>query len=446
MAESIEKIGNSEKVGAFFVSVERLARRYLSRWKEEKFSSRRIVKEIKKTMNGKEGSKKLFAFFLALERRIDERYATIWQTIFRYFSWKRETSLLSALKTQLKVPQNMRAEEAVKREEIRIKEEENGDLTGKQHRDGKKGKLKQRSENGSEQETIQGDEAAEIVEEKTSETKDELDDEKEEQAEERETKEAEKEVEPPDIDVKENSVDMPTTAEETESTVGGKSEENEQPKTESKDPLKTEHTASATQKTTTAQPFSDNATIVGNVFPFETLQNYDTPPERKGEERRDIYTYERPNIRQDTNDAPVSKENSRAEQAKSADKSIPLVKPTETPVQKDGTLPIRSFDADRVQPLQSEGTTLLTNGKEGLSDENRARIERREAFEKAGEQESKDVYESMSKQLNQQMEEAEAQGDIERMPIFVREVLDRKATVAARVPSARDNAPVAPKK
>lgn len=121
-----------------------LSQAYSSRWKKERISSRRIVKEVQGAIAKSARSAESFAYFLALQRRVDERYDSLLKTFFRFFAWKRETALLSEIRSRLKLPQDMRVERAIKAEAER---RENGERGGEQAdgTDERQGKEKKRA-------------------------------------------------------------------------------------------------------------------------------------------------------------------------------------------------------------------------------------------------------------------------------------------------------------
>lgn len=75
-------------------------------WKENSFSSKKIRKEVEYNFfrNEKIEISKKFAYFYGLDKRIREKYSNILKILIKYFPWKNESKLLSKIKKFLKCP------------------------------------------------------------------------------------------------------------------------------------------------------------------------------------------------------------------------------------------------------------------------------------------------------------------------------------------------------
>lgn len=73
-------------------------------WRENKTSSRKIRRKVESVIFKNERCSfcEKFAYFHALEIRIDEKYSSFWKKLFRYFSWKKELKLLEKIKKHIK--------------------------------------------------------------------------------------------------------------------------------------------------------------------------------------------------------------------------------------------------------------------------------------------------------------------------------------------------------
>lgn len=84
-------------------------------WRENSVSSKKIRKETEYNFfyNKEIDFISKFAYFYALENRIKEKYNSIFKIIFRFFSWKKETNLLSKIKKFLKTPEFLDAKSII---------------------------------------------------------------------------------------------------------------------------------------------------------------------------------------------------------------------------------------------------------------------------------------------------------------------------------------------
>lgn len=75
-------------------------------WEENKIKSKYIIKDIEYNFFSNKNADFVskLAYFYALDKRINTRYNNILKILFRFFQWKKETNLLNKIKQFLKCP------------------------------------------------------------------------------------------------------------------------------------------------------------------------------------------------------------------------------------------------------------------------------------------------------------------------------------------------------
>ena len=376
---------------------------YASKWKEGRYSSRRIVKEV-----GNAVGKGIYgvlpcAALLALENRIAERYATLLNTLLHYFAWKRERRLLASLKGVLRIPERVTVARYVRTLAVLGEEGGGGEPSG----DGKKEKDKENKEE------LSAKESGDWVEIKEEERKESLSEEAEE-AEPgkkpiREDKEVSKEAlreksdespsETPSEKLSGQPSEIPSEQKEAE-----KGREEAPRRTDGKELPKGVSERVERMEMVKKKQTSDERVPLSDL----PLESYGLFGQKGGADSSRYEHYNRP--------AEV----------------IPPKAPFDAVEEKAGK---EGVPADRVERKFSEkpweasaektSHTDRPAVKEELSEENKARIQAREEFAKMSEEELTAVQKAMQECLNREMEGAEQSGEIYKMPITVKEAFEK---------------------
>lgn len=416
------------RTGGFSEKVEKLSQGYCSRWKKERISSRRIVKEVQGAIAKSARSAEAFAYFLALQRRVDERYDSLLKTFFRYFSWRRETALLSQVRSRLKLPQDMRAERAIEEEAERRENNERGGeradgTDGRQEKEKKKGGKETDSPSAfarkSDLSEVTADKSAE-EEQKESET--EETEEKEEPTAEKGRAEKEK-----DGSEKERSKEPtdPFAAREKAEREGR--EEKSAPQ--------------ASPKTEPAKPKPKAPDIPSRPLESDVLSGVferDVPP-RESTATRPPDFYERPRaaIREGDDARAFPREPVLPDIAQDAVRDSSNSAERERAAEK-GFLPTE-------KPILAENPSPAASAKAEMSEENRERIRARDAFAKMSEEELESIRQAMQESLDREMASAEARGEIYKMPIVVKEAIEKGSALSEKPTETSPPNPVAKK-
>lgn len=87
-------------------------------WDDNKISQKKIRKDVEFNFfkNKKSQFSTRFAYFYAFQIRTKKRYNNIFKALFRYFAWKKDTKLLSKMKTFLDYQDNSNTELILKKE------------------------------------------------------------------------------------------------------------------------------------------------------------------------------------------------------------------------------------------------------------------------------------------------------------------------------------------
>lgn len=383
---------------------------YASKWKEGRYSSRRIVKEVGNAVG--EGIYGVLpcAALLALENRIAERYATLLNTLLHYFAWKRESRLLASLKGVLRIPERVTVARYVRSSAVLGEEGGGGEPSGD-------GKTEEEKEN---KEELSAKESREEVEIKEGEREESLSEEAEEAEPEKKPIREDKEVSKEALREKSDESPSETPSEklsgqpsEISSEIPSEQKEEEKgreeaprrtdgkelPKGVSERAERAERTERVEKKQTSAErvPLSD--------LPLESYGQFG---QKGGSDSSRYEHYNRP--------AEV----------------LPPKAPFVDVKEKAGK---EGVPADRVERKFSEKPREASAEKtsrperpavkEELSEENKARIQAREEFAKMSEEELTAVQKAMQECLNREMERAEQSGEIYKMPITVKEAFEK---------------------
>ncbi len=373
--------------GSFSESVFLTATRHLQKWKEGKFSS------------GIYGVQTC-ALLLALENRIAERYATFFKMIFRWFSYKMESRLLYELKRALKIPKNVTIAQYVRFSENM----DGGDFEGERSGGGKRRAEKQ---------TLKEKKAFEKKDRQAAEIKNSV----KEQAEQRKAEGKEPETEKTERKENLKRTEKPLYKKESSRQNAFKAQPESQEKQKShaateKKPYAGNRKDQPSSENTVSESVEQKKVLTDNTFriadvPLELYQNNFKEKSDEGTNAfRDEY-YNRPLQKQSSSEQSVRP---NASEVKNTGR-VPTEKSEELPAKKIG-----EKDADR--PYQ----------KEPLSEENKARIEARGAFEKMSVEELTAIRQAMQESLNREMERAVANGEIYKMPITIKEALENPST------------------
>lgn len=84
-------------------------------WNQNKISSKKVRKDVEFNFfkNKKSQFSTRFVYFYALDNRIKQKYSNIFKRFFRHSAWKKDTHLLSRMKTFLSYPNSADAEQIV---------------------------------------------------------------------------------------------------------------------------------------------------------------------------------------------------------------------------------------------------------------------------------------------------------------------------------------------
>lgn len=393
--------------GSFSESVFLTATRHLQKWKEGKFSSRRVVSEIQKAFGKGIYGVQTCALLLALENRIAERYATFFKMIFRWFSYKKESRLLYELKRALKIPKNVTIAQYMRFSDNM----DGGDFEGERSGGGKRRAEKQ---------TLKEKKAFEKKDRQAAEIKNSV----KEQAEQRKAEGKEPETEKTERKENLKRTEKPLYKKESSRQNAFKAQPESQEKQKAhaatekkpyagnrKDQPSSENNADRTENTV-AESVEQKKVLTDNTFriadvPLELYQNNFKEKSDEGTNAfRDEY-YNRPLQKQPSSEQSVRP---NASEVKNTGR-VPTEKSEELPAKKIG-----ENDSDR--PFQ----------KATFSEENKARIEARGAFEKMSVEELTAIRQAMQESLNREMERAVANGEIYKMPITIKEALENPST------------------
>lgn len=401
----------AERRGTRCAEIRELSQEFSLRWTRDKYSSRRIVKETLGVASQKSDRVRAYAVFLALEKRIDERYGTVLKILFRYFAWKRETAALQKIRRALGVPAGVRAERAVERysEEPHVGESasEGGGKTGRERE-------KDRAE---ERQSAPADEREEeLAAERAAEPPD------------REETEEKAEKEEPEREPRKEGAKRESRKAESRARLSEKKEEGREPaeREKRKEPAENSSPEREWKLREERLPLQSDSLA-------ETLRAFPAGREKEVPIREAYYDRlvpERP--------APAP----RAESGRNDNREVREESPrTEKERLKEESLrPDDRFKEEKPRP--SEERIKEEKPRVGLSEENRERIRARETFEKMDENELEAIRQAMQENLNREMEQAERRGEIYKMPISVKEALESEEEVSPQRTESRVSDPV----
>lgn len=380
---------------------------YASKWKEGRYSSRRIVKEVGNAVG--EGIYGVLpcAALLALENRIAERYATLLNTLLHYFAWKRESRLLATLKRVLRIPERVTVARYVRTSAVLGEEGGGGEPSGD-------GKTEEEKEN---KEELSAKESGDGVEIKEGEREESLSEEAEEAEPEKKPIREDKEVSKEALREKSDESPSETPSEKlsgqpSEISSEIPSEQKEEEKGREEAPRRTdgkelqkgvseraERTERVEKKQTSAErvPLSD--------LPLESYGQFG---QKGGSDSSRYEHYNRPA------EVLPPKAPFDAVEEKAGKEGVPADR-----VERKFSEKPREASAEKTSPPERPAV------KEELSEENKARIQAREEFAKMSEEELTAVQKAMQECLNREMEGAEQSGEIYKMPITVKEAFEK---------------------
>lgn len=399
------------------------ASRFSKKWREEKYSSRRVVKEVKQIVGNGERCVQAYAVLLALETRVDERYGTLFKTLFRYFAWKRESKTLSAMKTKLKIPLTIRLAQSVRSRSAQPDGEGNAD--GERSGDGKKSDERETKREKNAEEELPDQTVPEREREQSEKT-----DEWTEEAEIGETKRetegvAESEDGKSSEPLKEKSEFLQEKRERAHAI--GRSDEG---RAEEIFPKKKEKTPSRErdEKSRGTRPHENGRDRSAETRLYENgrersaeTRSQEAPNAKNSDSERrfresDVTPVLSARAAEEIRERAASSERYEfyaqipAVPARSAPQDAPVAK--EAPVIKNAP---PSGNAEQARPFE----------KIPLSEENQARIEARERFAKMSEEDLTAIRQAMQESLNREMAQAEERGEIYKMPITVKEAFEK---------------------
>lgn len=399
---------DSDKLsGSFSEIVISAAARFSVKWKEGGYSSRKVVKEVTSIVGKGVYSVQSCAALLALENRIAERYSSILTTLLHYFSWKRESSLLNRLKGALKIPRNVTVAHYVRSSDASGDESAEGVRSGDGKRGAEKEEIKDKKEEKVSVKTgVQPSELKDGINEETERLMDEGEETSPDKIAVNEDKEeCDKRLRgeeiSPDSDIKDFS-NRSDAYKIPENDVKKTDERSFKNKSEREIPVKNcaEAPAEKAVKRTSA---GKGVGVLPTDVPLETYgrifgQKTDGATPLRYEH------YNRP-----------------SESVAPAAQSVRL-NPAEN---KDGRVVPSEKSAERPSEFPSERQSESSARNAPLSEENKARIRAREEFAKMSEEEIAAVRQAMQESLDREMEIAEANGEIYKMPITVKEAFEK---------------------
>lgn len=398
-------------------------------WKENRVSSKKIRKEIEYNFfHNKTADFYLrFAHFYALENRIDERYNGFLKTLFRFFSWKNETKLLSKIKRFLKYPDHLDAKSIII--------EKCDDMANE------KTYLKKNSEN---KDGLKVDKKIQDEIIKHGET------------------------------IKENAFEnekfVSDLKEETHGEILQKKDENKDSYVQGEDIIVLDEVKATTDKDTEKQSqFYNinqeqltNKQELGNKGKIDVKNNKDFFETReKIEISKDDLLNTKPSVHNSekttkeikvannsfsqiqenaskNNEIFAKNENNNADNIKNKDNFIPQYEHLKSDINFNNTL--HNLD-EKKESINVNYNKLSQNNEINnykISEQQKSEIIAEE-ISKLSEQELQSIKNFMQEEMDKQMKIAEEKGDIYKMPISIKEVIDSKTSEKSEVQSNKSN-------